>query len=169
MLWPALCDPDPVVVFEHGGLSGAAGELADDAGPTDIDRAAIRRAGDDVTVVTYGGTLPKALDAAEALAAEGVAVEVIDLRTLRPLDSTTILSSVGRTHRAVVVDEGWRTGGLSAEIAALIAEEAFYDLDAPVARVCSAEVPIPYAKQLEDAALPQVDGVMAAVRKVMGV
>ena len=112
MLWTALCDPDPVLIFEHGGLYDLAGELADDAGPTDIDRAAIRRPGDDVTLVTYGGSLGKALDAAEHLAGEGVSAEVIDLRTLRPLDTETIVGSVTRTHRAVVVDEGWRTGGL---------------------------------------------------------
>jgi pyruvate dehydrogenase E1 component beta subunit len=164
MLWTALCDPDPVLIFEHNGLYGLGGDLADDAGPTDLDRAAVRRPGDDVTLVTYGGSLGKAMDAAEQLAAEGVSAEVIDLRTLRPLDIGTIVASVNRTHRAVVVDEGWRSGGLSAEVAARIGEEAFYELDAPVARVCSAEVPIPYAKHLEEAALPQVTSIVAAVR-----
>lgn len=167
MLWSALCDPDPVIVFEHGGLYGMTGELADDAGPTDLDRAAIRRAGTDLTVITYGGSLPKALDAAARLAGEGIDAEVLDLRTLRPLDTEGILGSVARTHRAVVVDEGWRTGSLAAEISARIAEDAFYDLDAPVARVCSAEVPIPYARHLEDAALPQVDGIVGAARAVL--
>ncbi|MBI5090026.1 MAG: alpha-ketoacid dehydrogenase subunit beta, partial [Actinobacteria bacterium] len=140
----------------------------DDAGPVDIDRATIRRAGTDVTLITYGGSLFKSLDAADRLAADGVHAEVIDLRTLRPLDDETILGSVARTHRAVVVDEGWRTGGLSAEVAARISEAAFYDLDAPVARVCSAEVPIPYAKHLEEAALPQVDSIVAAVQRLGG-
>jgi pyruvate dehydrogenase E1 component beta subunit len=168
MLWTALCDPDPVVIFEHGSLYNVGGELADDAGPTDIDRAAVRRAGSDLTVIAYGGSLGKALDAADLLAGEGVQAEVIDLRTLRPLDTATFVESVTRTHRAVVVDEGWRTVGLSAEIAARIAEEAFYDLDAPVARVCTAEVPIPYAKHLEEAALPQVDSIVTAARAVLG-
>ncbi len=168
MLWTALEDPDPVLMFEHGGLYNAEGELADDAGPVDIDRAAIRRAGADVSIVTYGGTLRTCLAAAEVLAADGVDAEVIDLRTLRPLDSTAILDSVVRTHRAVIVDEGWRSGSLSAEISARIMEEAFYDLDAPVQRVCSAEVPMPYAKQLEEAALPQVADVVAAVRATTG-
>jgi pyruvate dehydrogenase E1 component beta subunit len=168
MLWTALQDPDPVLVFEHGSLYNLEGELAEDAGPTDIDKAAIRRAGDDLTLITYGGTLGKALDAAELLAADGIGAEVIDLRTLRPLDDATILSSVTRTHRAVVVDEGWRSGSLSAEVSARITEEAFYDLDAPVVRVCSAEVPIPYAKHLEEAALPQVPTILAAAHQVLG-
>ena len=167
MLWTALCDPDPVLIFEHGGLYNLDGELADDAGPTDIDRAAVRRQGTDVTLITYGGTLGKTLDAAGLLAAEGIDSEVIDLRTLRPLDANTILASVTRTHRAVIIDEGWRSGSLAAEVSARISEGCFYDLDAPVARVCSAEVPIPYAKHLEDAALPQVPDIVAATRAVV--
>jgi pyruvate dehydrogenase E1 component beta subunit len=167
MLWTALEDPDPVVIFEHGTLYNVDGELADDAGPTDIDRAAVRRRGGDLTLVTYGGTLAKTLEAAEELAGSGVDAEVIDLRTLRPLDTETILSSVTRTHRAVIVDEGWRSGSISAEISARITEHAFYDLDAPVARVCSAEVPMPYPKHLEDAALPQPAAIVAAARDVL--
>lgn len=168
MLWTALEDPDPVLVFEHAGLLGTTGELAEDAGPVDLDRAAVRRTGDDVTLVTYGGSLPKALEAADRLAAEGTSAEVVDLRTLRPLDDETIIASVLRTNRAIVVDEGWRSGGLSAEVSARITEQAFWDLDAPVARVCSAEVPIPYARHLEEAALPQVDDVVEAVRRLPG-
>jgi pyruvate dehydrogenase E1 component beta subunit len=167
MLQTALDDPDPVIVFEHGSLYNVSGELPADAGPVGIDRAAVRRSGTDLTVVTYGGSLPKAMEAAEALAAEGIEAEVVDLRTLRPLDDATILASVARTHRAVVVDEGWRSVGLSAEVCARISEQAFYDLDAPVERVCSAEVPIPYAKHLEDAALPQVADVVTAARRVL--
>ena len=168
MLWTAVCDPDPVLVFEHGGLYNVDGELADDAGATDLDRAAVRRAGTDLTLITYGGTLRKTLDAAEQLTAAGTDAEVIDLRTLRPLDTATILESVGRTHRAVIVDEGWRTGSLSAEVSAQITENAFYDLDAPVARVCSAEVPMPYARHLEEAALPQVADIVAAAKELGG-
>jgi pyruvate dehydrogenase E1 component beta subunit len=168
MLWTALCDPDPVLIFEHAGLYGLEGDLAEDAGPVDIDQAVVRRCGDDVTLVAYGGMVGKALDAAEQLAGGDISAEVIDLRSLRPLDTTTIVESVRRTHRAVVVDEGWRSGSLSAEVAARIGETVFYDLDAPVARVCSAEVPIPYAKHLEDAALPQVGSIVAAARDVMG-
>ncbi|HUI01996.1 MAG TPA: alpha-ketoacid dehydrogenase subunit beta [Acidimicrobiales bacterium] len=165
MLWPSLCDPDPVLVFENGALYNVEGELTE-TGAVDITSAAVRRRGDDVTIIAYGGTLRTALGAAEVLADEGVAAEVVDLRSLRPLDTGTILASVGRTHRAVVVDEGWRSGSLSAEIACRITEEAFYDLDAPVARVCSAEVPMPYAKHLEDAALPQPEKVVDAVRRL---
>ncbi|MFN0285183.1 MAG: alpha-ketoacid dehydrogenase subunit beta [Kineosporiaceae bacterium] len=167
MLWTALSDPDPVLVFEHGSLYNVAGELPDDAGPVDIDRAAVRRDGDDVLVVTYGGTLPTVLEAADRLAAEGICAEVLDLRTLRPLDEAAILDGVARTHRVVVVDEGWRSGSISAEVAARITEHAFYELDAPVVRVCSAEVPMPYARHLELAALPSVDRVVAAVHEVM--
>jgi pyruvate dehydrogenase E1 component beta subunit len=164
MLPTALADPDPVLMFEHQTLYNMEGDLAADAGAVDIDRAAIRRPGRDVTLITYGATLFKALTAAETLASEGVECEVIDLRTLRPLDMETVLASVRRTRRAVVVDEGWRSGSLSAEIAARLAEGAFYDLDAPITRVCSAEVPIPYPKHLEDAAVPQPGAIVEAVR-----
>jgi pyruvate dehydrogenase E1 component beta subunit len=155
------------LIFEHGGLYNVAAEV-DEAEAVDIGTAAVRRAGDDVTIVAYGGTLATALEAAERLAADGVEADVIDLRTLRPLDHVTILDSVRRTHRAVIVDEGWRTGSLAAEISARITEQAFYDLDAPVARVCSAEVPIPYAHDLEAAALPRADAVIDAVRAAVG-
>jgi pyruvate dehydrogenase E1 component beta subunit len=168
MLWTALADPDPVIVFEHGSLYNARGTIPPDAGPVDIDHAAVRRAGQDVSIVTYGGTLGTTLRAAEELAGQGVDAEVVDLRTLRPLDDATVLESVRRTHRAVVVDEGWRSGSLSAEVSTRITEQAFYELDAPVERVCSAEVPMPYAKHLEDAALPQVADVVAAARRTVG-
>jgi pyruvate dehydrogenase E1 component beta subunit/2-oxoisovalerate dehydrogenase E1 component len=167
MLWTALEDPDPVLIFENVMLYNTTGEIAENAGPVDIDRAVVRRAGDDITLVTYGGSLFKTLDAAAALAKDGISAEVIDLRTLRPLDMETIRASVGRTHRALVVDEGWRSGSLSAEIGMRLAEDSFFDLDAPLGRVCSAEVPIPYARHLEQAALPQTDTIVAAVRQVM--
>ncbi|MDA8343483.1 MAG: alpha-ketoacid dehydrogenase subunit beta [Actinomycetota bacterium] len=166
MLAPALVDPDPVLIFEHGALYHVKGELPDDLGPVDLTTAVIRRAGGDLTLVTYGGTLPASLDAAEQLAGEGVGAEVIDLRSLRPLDMDTVLASVARTHRALVVDEGWRSGSLSAEVSARITEQAFSDLDAPVGRVCSAEVPMPYAKHLEDAVVPRAAGVVAAARRL---
>jgi pyruvate dehydrogenase E1 component beta subunit len=168
MLWSALEDPDPVLIFEHGSLLGMQGDLPPTAGAVDLDRAVVRRSGRDVSLITYGGSLFKTLEAAEQLEATGISAEVIDLRSLRPLDTDTIIESVTRTHRAVVVDEGWRTGGIAAEISARISEHAFYDLDAPIGRVCTAEVPIPYAKQLEDAALPQVEDIVAAATQVMG-
>ncbi|WP_445281944.1 alpha-ketoacid dehydrogenase subunit beta [Streptomyces sp. DSM 118148] len=168
MLAPALADPDPVLIFEHGTLYNVSGDLPADAGPVDIDHAAVRRHGTDVSLITYGGSLPKALAAADDLAAGGVSAEVVDLRTLRPLDDATVGGSVARTHRAVVVDEGWRTGSLAAEISARLTEQHFYDLDAPVERVCSAEVPIPYARRLEEAALPQVSTIVAAAHHAVG-
>ncbi|MGN6441455.1 MAG: alpha-ketoacid dehydrogenase subunit beta, partial [Arthrobacter sp.] len=172
MLWTALQDPDPVLIFEHGSLYNVAGELDEDAGAVGIDKAAVLRrvdgSADTVTLITYGGTLPLVLEAADQLSGDGIGTDVIDLRTLRPLDTHTLLDSVARTHRAVVVDEGWRSGSISAEIAARISEQAFFDLDAPVERVCSEEVPVPYAKHLEQAALPSVDRVMAAARRAVG-
>jgi pyruvate dehydrogenase E1 component beta subunit len=167
MLAPALADPDPVLIFEHGSLYNVSGELPPSAGPVDLDHAAIRRPGTDITLITYGGSLSKALVAADELAAEDIDAEVIDLRTLRPLDVTAIIASVARTHRAVVIDEAWRTGSLAAEVSARIAEDAFYELDAPVERVCSAEVPIPYARQLEEAALPQTADIVAAAHRAV--
>ena len=167
MLWPALEDPDPVVIFEHVQLYNLEGECAG-APRVDIASAAVRRAGVDVSLITYGGSLPKTVEAAQQLAAHGIDAEVIDLRVLRPLDTEVIVESVRKTRRAVVVDEGWRTGSLAAEVMAGIMENAFYDLDAPVARVCSEEVPIPYAKHLEDAALPQAEKIVAAARAICG-
>lgn len=167
MLWTALEDPDPVLIFEHVLLYNMEGELAEDAGPVPIDRASIRRQGSDVSFITFGGSLFKALEAAERLQEEGISAEVLDLRVLRPLDNDAILETVTRTHRAVVVDEGWRTGGISAEISARITEGAFYELDAPVARVCGVEVPTPYPVHLERAALPQVEDIVEAARALL--
>jgi pyruvate dehydrogenase E1 component beta subunit len=167
MLWTALEDPDPVLVFEHGSLYSMEGEIAPGAGAVDIERAAVRRAGSDVSIITYGGTLAAAIAAADALDQAGVDAEVLDLRVLRPLDNGAILDTVRKTRRAVVVDEGWRSGSISAEVSARIMDEVFFDLDAPVARVCSAEVPMPYAKHLEDAALPSVARIIDAVQKVI--
>jgi pyruvate dehydrogenase E1 component beta subunit len=167
MLWPAVEDPDPVLIFEHAALYGMEGDLPTDGNAIDITTARVRRSGGDISLITYGGTLFKTLQAADLLAADGIDAEVLDLRVLRPLDDAALLESVRKTHAAVVVDEGTRTGSLSAEIIARINEGAFYDLDAPVARVCSAEVPMPYSKHLEDAALPQMATIAAASREVM--
>jgi pyruvate/2-oxoglutarate/acetoin dehydrogenase E1 component len=168
MLTTAVADPNPVLIFEHVMLYNTEGELAENAGPVDIDRAAIRRPGRDVTLIAYGGSLHKALRAAELLASDGIEAEVVDLRSLRPLDTSTIIGSVNRTRRAIVIDEGWRTGSLAAEVSAQIMELAFWSLDAPVGRVCSAEVPIPYPRHLEQAALPQPDTIAAAARQALG-
>jgi len=167
MLAPALACGDPVVIFEHANLYNMESEVPE-ARSADIRSAAVLREGSAVSLIAYGGTVPKALQAAEQLAAEGVQAETIDLRVLRPLDTAAVLASVRKCRRAVVVDETWRSGSLAAEIVARIAEEAFYDLDAPPARVCSEEVPIPYARHLEEAALPQPEKIAAAARAVLG-
>jgi pyruvate dehydrogenase E1 component beta subunit len=167
MLGAALRDPDPVILFEHAMLYPMEGELTDLPASFCIDRASVHRRGSDVTLVTYGGSLPKTMTAAEQLAQDGIDAEVIDLRSLRPLDMPTVLESVAKTHRAVIIDEGWRTCSLAAEISASIMEGAFFDLDAPVTRVCTAEVPLPYAGHLEDAALPQPPRIIAAVQELL--
>ena len=167
MLASALADPDPVLIFENQTLYNMEGEMPAGAGAVDISRARVRREGRDVSLLTYGASLHKALEAAEVLEKEDVSVEVVDLRVLRPLDDATILSSVTKTHRVLIVDEGWRSGGISAEISARIMEQAFYELDRPVARLCTAEVPLPYAKHLEQAALPQVETIVAAVHQLV--
>jgi pyruvate dehydrogenase E1 component beta subunit/2-oxoisovalerate dehydrogenase E1 component len=167
MLAAALADPNPALIFEHVMLYNRSGMLLPDAGPVDIRSAIVRRPGKHVTLVTYGGTLFKTLDAGEELAKEGIEAEVIDLRVLRPLDIETVLASVAKTRRAVIVDEGWRSGSLSAEISARIMEGAFWELDAPVGRVCSAEVPIPYPHHLEEAALPQPSAIIAAAKTTL--
>ncbi len=164
MLPAALDDPDPVIIFEHSGLYTMKGDPG--TGPVSLSGAAVRRSGDDLTLIASAGMVPKALDAADLLELDGISVEVIDLRSLRPLDRPTLAASVNRTHRALVVDEGWRTGGLSAELAAGITEDCFFHLDAPVGRLATAEVPIPYPKHLEDAAIPQVADIVAAAHTV---
>ena len=161
MLGAALCDPNPVLVFEYPALFETKGEVV--SAEVDLSSSKIMRTGSRVTLVTYGACLFKTLQAAEEV--DG---EVIDLRSLRPLDLAPVLSSIRKTRRAVIVDEGWRSGGLAAEVMARIMEQAFYDLDAPVARVCREEVPMPYAKHLEEAALPQPEKVVAAVKGLFG-
>ncbi|WP_396201367.1 alpha-ketoacid dehydrogenase subunit beta [Gemmatimonas sp.] len=167
MLAPALADPDPVLIFEHALLYNMEGELPDAAEGYSLERAAVRRVGSEVSLITYGGMLWPTLAAADQLAALQISAEVIDLRSLRPLDDATIMASVRRTHRAVIVDEGWRSGSLAAEISARIMEQAFYELDAPVGRVCSAEVPMPYARHLEVAVRPQSETIVSAVREML--
>ena len=167
MLGAALRTRDPVLLFEHAQLFALEAEIAD-APSFDISSARARRDGARISLITYGGCLPKTMAAAHKLAQDGIEAEVLDLRVLRPLDNATLLASVRKTRRAVIVDEGWRSGSLAAEIMARIAEEAFYDLDAPLARVCTEEVPIPYSKHLEDAALPQVETIVAAAKRVLG-
>jgi pyruvate dehydrogenase E1 component beta subunit len=167
MLQPALDDPDPVIIFENGGLYAASGPVSETDPGLPLERAVVRRAGSNLTLITFGGTLPTCLAAAEELVADGIETEVIDLRCLRPLDDTTIVTSVVKTHRALVVDEGWRSVGLSGEVAARIMEQAFFELDAPVGRVCTAELPLPYPHHLEQAAMPSVPRIVAAAHAAM--
>ncbi|MBU1667352.1 alpha-ketoacid dehydrogenase subunit beta [bacterium] len=167
MVGLALDHPDPILIFENSNLYNTKGELDTNATPLPIGKAKIHREGKDLTLLTYGVNLLKALKAHERLAKEGIDVEVIDLRSLRPLDDEAIMASVKKTHRVMIVDEGWKSGSISAEIMARINEQAFYELDAPMVRVCSAEVPFPYAEHLERAAMPQVDEIVAMAHKVM--
>ncbi len=167
MLGSALQDPDPVLIFEHAQIYNLEGELPE-PWSTDIAHAALRREGRDLSILTYGGCLPKVLEAARALEAEGISAEVLDLRVLRPLDDAAIAATVRKTRRVLVVDEGWRSGSLAGELIARVAEASFYELDAPPARVCSEEVPIPYAKHLEEAALPQPAKIVAAAKRLLG-
>jgi pyruvate/2-oxoglutarate/acetoin dehydrogenase E1 component len=167
MLKAALADPNPVLIFEHIMLYNMEDELDPAVDAVDISSAKVRRPGKDVTVLTYGGSLFKSLEAAAALAQDGIEAEVIDLRTLRPLDMTTVVASVAKTRRVVIVDEGWKSGSISAEIGMRLVEQAFFELDAPIRRVCSAEVPIPYAAHLEQAALPQPAAIAVAARSLV--
>jgi pyruvate dehydrogenase E1 component beta subunit len=168
MLAAALADPNPVLIFEHIVLYNVEGELDPALQGVDIDKARTMRAGRDVTLVAYGNSVPKCLQAAQRLAGDGIEAEVIDLRVLRPLDDASVAASVARTRRCVIVDEGWRSGSLSGELAARLAETSFYELDAPIRRVCGREVPVPYAAHMEEAALPTVEGIVAAARSTLG-
>jgi pyruvate/2-oxoglutarate/acetoin dehydrogenase E1 component len=168
MLAAALSYRDPVLIFEHMNLYNMQAELTAAAASVDLLHAAVRRAGRDVSLITYGASLFKCLTAAEQLATHGIEAEVIDLRVLRPLDEKTVIESVQRTRRAVIVDEGWRSVGMAAEVSARLMEQALYDLDAPVQRVCSVEVPVPYARHMEEAALPQVAQIVATVIGTLG-
>jgi len=167
MLLGALRDPNPVLIFEHVMLYNIEDDLDPGVRAVDIDRAKIRRAGRDISLIAYGGGLPKALGAAALLSKQGIEAEVLDLRVLRPLDTAAILESVSRTRRCVIVDEAWRSGSISAEIGMRIAESAFFELDAPLRRVCGREVPMPYAAHLEDACLPQPEGIAEAARELV--
>lgn len=168
MLGLALADPDPVLIFENSILYNSKGSLDIEAKALPIGKALVHQEGIDLSILTYGINLFKSLEAAEILAKEGINAEVIDLRSLRPLDDETIMKSIAKTHRILIVDDGWKSGSVSAEIMARVNEQAFYELDAPMARVCTEEVPLPYAKHLEDAAIVQVDKIVAMARETVG-
>jgi pyruvate dehydrogenase E1 component subunit beta len=168
LLLAAIRDDDPVLFLENLALYNTKGDVPDDDVPAEIGRAAVSRAGSDLTVIGYSRMASLGLAVAEGLAArEGIDAEVIDLRSLRPLDRETIVRSVRKTHAAVVLEDDWLTYGIGAEIAATISDGAFDQLDAPVRRVAMAEVPLPYAKNLESAALPSAGDVETAIRQTL--
>ncbi|HEX8858138.1 MAG TPA: alpha-ketoacid dehydrogenase subunit beta [Actinomycetes bacterium] len=164
----AIRSDDPVVVFEHKGLLASKGEPPEgDDHVVPLGSAEVRRQGDDVTLVALASTVPTALDAAERLSDDGVSAEVIDLRCLIPLDARTVLDSVARTSRLVIVEENPYQGGWGGTLASIVAEEGFYDLDAPIRRVASECVPLPFAANLEDVIIPTVDRLTEVVRKTV--
>lgn len=167
MLLTALKNPDPVIIFEYTFLLNKEVEIPVNAGAVDISKAKVLRGGSDISIITYGAGVYKALDAASGLAAEGIAAEVIDLRVLRPLDNETIFKSVKKTHRVLLVEEAWGTVNISSELSARIMENVFYELDAPVQRLGGAEVPIPYPRHLEEASIPQTTDIINKVKKML--
>lgn len=167
LLKSAIRDPNPVIFLENELIYGESFEVPEDADHTvPLGVANIVRPGKDVTITAFSIMVGKALKAAEILAAQGIDAEVIDLRTIRPLDRQTILTSLKKTNRLVSCEEGWPFAGIGSEIAAMIMEEGFDDLDAPILRVAAEDVPLPYAKNLETLALPQIDNIVEAVQKV---
>ena len=167
LLKAAIRSNDPVLFIEHATMYQTRGEVPDGDIVIPIGKSKVQREGKDVTIVTYSKGLELSLKAAEELAKEGIQVEIVDLRCLRPLDMEPVLESFKKTNRAVVVEEGWKSYGVGSEVAARIYEEAFDYLDAPVKRVAQKEVPLPYNRTLEQAALPQVEDVIAAVKEVL--
>lgn len=167
MLHTALESPDPVIIFEYTSMLNMEGEIPANAGSTDISRAKVRREGKDISIITYGIGVYKALAAAQHLAEQGIDAEVIDLRVLRPLDENCILESVTKTHRALLVEEAWGSINISSEVSARIMEKAFYELDAPVKRLGGLEVPIPYPLHLENASVPQAEDIENAVKQIL--
>ena len=167
MLRAALQSPDPVLLFEYTLMLNLEKEIDTDLGFTDITKAKVLREGSAISIITYGTGVYKSLEAAAELALVGIDAEVIDLRVLRPLDEHTFLESVAKTHRVLIVEDAWRSVSISSEISARIMEKAFYDLDAPVQRLCGVEVPIPYPAHLEEASIPQKNDIVKAVKKMI--
>lgn len=167
MLRAALQSPDPVLLFEYTLMLNLEKEIAADLGFIDITKAKVLREGSAITIITYGTGVYKSLEAAAELALVGIDAEVIDLRVLRPLDERTFLESVAKTHRVLIVEDAWRSVSISSEISARIMEKAFYDLDAPVQRLCGVEVPIPYPAHLEETSIPQKNDIVNAVKKMI--
>ena len=167
MLRSALQSPDPVILFEYTVMLNMEKEIPADLGTVDITKAKVLRTGKDISVITYGTGVYKCLEAAAELATVGIDTEIIDLRVLRPLDDLTYLASVTKTHRVLIVEDAWRSVSVSSEVSARIMEKIFYDLDAPVQRLCGVEVPIPYAAHLEQGAIPQKNDIVDTVKKMI--
>ncbi len=167
MLAEALKSPDPVIVFEYTSMLNIEKEIPANITRVDISKAKVRRVGKDISIITYGVGVYKCLEAATELSKIGIEAEVVDLRVLRPLDEETILASVSKTHRALIVEDAWKSVSISSEVSTRIMERIFYELDAPVVRLCGAEVPIPYPAHLEDASVPQVTDIIHTVKKIM--
>jgi len=167
LLKASVRSDDPILFIEHATLYQVRGEVTDEDFTVPIGKSKIQRSGQDVTIVTYSKMLEISTKAADQLAKEGIEAEIVDLRTLRPLDMEPVLESFKKTNRAVVVEEGWRSFGVGSEVAARIYENAFDYVDAPVQRVAQKEVPLPYNRTLEQSALPQVEDVIAAVKEVL--
>lgn len=167
MLLSALGSPDPVIIFEYTAILNLEREIPADSGAVGITKAKVRREGKDISLITYGAGVYKCLEAAVALAEKGIDAEVVDLRVLRPIDEETFLTSVRKTHRALVVEEAWKSVSISSEVISRIMEKSFFDLDAPVERLCGVEVPIPYPKHLEDASVPQVMDIVDKVKQML--
>jgi pyruvate dehydrogenase E1 component beta subunit len=166
MLQAAIKENNPTILFEQAALYNDENEL-EEVKRVNLNKAKIIKSGSDVTLITYGASLKKCIDANIELEKVGVSAEVIDLRILRPLDNDTLFKSVVKTKHVVIVDEGWKSGSLSAEISSRITEEHFYDLDAPVRRVCSAEVPMPYARILEEQIIPSVSTIVSTTLEIL--
>ena len=168
LLAAAVRDPDPVIVFEHKSLYAMKGEVPEGEHVDRLGAANVRRQGDDLTIVALAAMVPRSLDAAERLAEDGLSVEVVDARSLVPLDTTTILGSIRKTGRLFTVEENPRLCGWGAEIASIVAEECFEDLDGPIVRITTPHVPLPAADGLEDAAMPSVERIATTVLERMG-
>jgi pyruvate dehydrogenase E1 component beta subunit len=167
LLMTAFDDENPVIFIEHTALYATKGDVPEEPYRVPFGEAEVMREGSDLTLIGYSGSVHQAYRAAERMAADGIEADVLNLRTLRPLDITGIIASVQKTHRAIIVEDDWKFGGFAGEIAAIIQERAFDDLDAPVMRCSGSDVPMPYAGALERAALPQEDGVIAVAKEIV--
>jgi len=167
LLPAAMKSPDPVIIFEYTSMLNMENEIPDYPAGVDISKAKIRKNGKDISIITYGTGVYKSMEASIELVSMGIDAEVIDLRVLRPIDEATIIASVSKTHRALIVEDAWRSVSISSEISARISEKIFYELDTPIHRLCGLEVPIPYPAHLEDCSVPQKKDIINEVQKIL--